>query len=100
MVPSTREQAPKIQPARFFTNAMNRCRNIKVMVPRARQGPTMVEPLDDNKLGVVIVAHLASVVLLVFGAGAAVRNRFWLAAGLFALAFLAFGIAIWQAKRR
>jgi predicted lysophospholipase L1 biosynthesis ABC-type transport system permease subunit len=59
----------------------------------------MVEPLEDRKLGVVIVAYLASVVLLVFGAGAAVRNRYWLAAALFGLAFLVFGVVVWQALR-
>jgi hypothetical protein len=80
---------------------MNHYGNIKVMVPPARQGvTTMVEPLDDNKLGVVIIAHLASVVLLVFGAGAVVRDRYWLAATLFLFGFVAFGVAVWQAKRR
>jgi hypothetical protein len=60
---------------------------------------TMVEPLADRKLAVVIVGYLASVVLLVFGAGAAVRGRYWLAAGLFLLPFLAFGIGFWRALR-
>jgi uncharacterized membrane protein (UPF0136 family) len=60
----------------------------------------LVEPLDDEKLGVVIVANLASTVLIVFGAGAVVRDRYWLAAILFLLGLLAFGVAVSQAKRR
>jgi hypothetical protein len=56
--------------------------------------------LDDRKLGVVVVAELASIVLLVFGTGAVAREQFWLAAALFLLGFLTFGLAISQAKRR
>jgi hypothetical protein len=54
--------------------------------------------LEDRKLAVVIIAFLASVIALVFGAGAAVRGSYWLATGLFIFALLAIVIYVWQAK--
>jgi hypothetical protein len=60
----------------------------------------MGAPLRDRKLGIVIIAYLACVALLVFGAGAAVKGSYGLAAGLFILSLLAIAVAISQGMRR